>query len=524
MTLLCRYLLVLLLLAVAGTHGSALLQDERDNLPRNKYVLVLDDSHLGTYLHLHNFSISPSREPAFVSTTLLRGPHFSAYTQEQLVDSAETLWSLLETASELIPAKQHAETLLVFCVSEALARFDELRLWPMTERPIPAMEALLNDKAGAQFKLAHNEAQVVSQTDMAKYNWVGMNHLLEELSPGHPGNVAIISLSHLESRITFLPDFERSAPRLRAMASDRPQPPTRLRRPHAASYPILFHKVLPRTGFATISQQIHKSLVRDHLMAETILLQEETFHKETDDIVPIANPVVPNPCISRHEDVDVVLKEDVLLRLRMPAVDPAERASDPVGTYTMSGRGVGDFAACSELVDQHLDSQLTSLLYGPSLKPEIPPIPSSSLILLTGAFADIIEPALFSPKEDILHATTVDKIADLARILCLGGVGLNPSPVWCLELTIVHRLLVTAYGLDGSREVMFGKRLDGVGTMDWTLGFALQAIMDERNEISVEETVLMGEEVVEPTFKLLGQERRLCIGSYRSHKCFGEVV
>nr|GAT47750.1 predicted protein [Mycena chlorophos] len=444
-------------------------------LPTTKYVVVLDASSMNTRLHLYDFAISPSGLPNYKSKKFFRPNDAGLYSYisswpgpRNVTAGAESLRPLIEHAKKLIPAEVHPETLLVLRASEILHAHPA----PWPQRLMQTIHSWLNKTENVPFKLLSDVAQIIERSDHLAYVWAGMNCVL---NPEGNRDVAVITMSRFDTQVAFLPQVELSGYQAAPIQlGDK-------------SYP-LFRTSLPGTDTTRITSQILKSLVRNRTDEE---LEQGHMLASGNGVVP----VVPNPCFARHNEQYVTLEPDVKVLLK----DEDAPANDPVGPYIMSGKGLAEFELCAELVDEHM----RRIPLFNETKAAIPPIPETSRVLLTGAFDAILEPALLSPEASLdaseLHVTTVRKIADLARLFCLGAAARNSGytqflnaynklleerkPSWCLDLTIVHRILVLGYGLDDSREVMFGQKVKGLETTDWTLGVALKAIMDERVEI-----------------------------------------
>ncbi|KAJ7058785.1 nucleoside phosphatase GDA1/CD39 [Mycena amicta] len=406
-----------------------------------QYAVILDAGSTGTRLHIHNFTSSDSDSPAYLSTTFWQSPaNFPLYHYGgRPLEAAESLKPFIEKAMAVVPAAQHSCTPIFLRASYTL-RFHRS---PKPENIMQAVEAWLRVEENSPFRLPDQAVDIMDPLDDTMYSWIAMNHLL---GGGAEADVALLVLSRANSRIAFALPSESGYLGL-ALGSKAYE---------------LYLKAFHGTG-TMLLDRVHESIVSS-------LSPEELQHGYRLAIGPGVVPRVNNPCIARGESE--------YIRLVRPASH--KYVEEP---FVMEGRDGGGFDACSVLVDEQL--RLTETFRDMA---DMPPINASARVLLSGYFNDQLEP-LLRPQEngsDDPIVTTVDQIAQLARVVCSGKEAwedswrTNPQvmPSWCLNLTLVHRLLMKGYRLDGPREVILGPKIRGVDTWDWTLGAAVKVVMD----------------------------------------------
>ncbi|KAJ7058790.1 nucleoside phosphatase GDA1/CD39, partial [Mycena amicta] len=403
-----------------------------------QYAVILEAGVTGTRLHIHNFT-----DLTYLSTTFHQTRHSLYSYSERPKEAAESIRPLIEQAMQIVPVAQHTCTPIFLRASRSM----RLLRQPQREDVMHAVEAFLRDSENSPFRLPDGGVGIMEMAEDTAYTWVTVNHLLGRLNETNPQpDVAVLVLGGSDTQIVFAPSSD--------MDDDQYKYDLRLGQQSYA----LYRRSFANNGLVLLRQRVHEQIV-DSLR----------IHASESEM-----PLVSNPCIARG------LTEYATLRL-------GSRVAPHGESYLMDGGSVGGFDACTTVVDTVLAETFHNA--------HIPAIDASAPVLLLGYFIDRLEPLLrvrHTDEDLTATTTTVDKIAQLARMVCAGPEAwaerfespvvhvLADQPSWCLDITVVHRLLTTGYRLEGTREVMVGKTI-GSGRVDpgWTIGAAVKLIMDD---------------------------------------------
>ncbi|KAF7306241.1 F-box domain-containing protein [Mycena indigotica] len=411
---------------------SALEQEEpslANTAASSRYAIIIDGDSTGTRLHIHNFSSSLQyRSTISYQTAVENSLH--AYA-EQSMNAKEAFQPLIRYAMDVIPADQHACTpLLMRASSRSLRSLGQ----PQRDNLLHSVERILQSRS--PFPVALGSVEIMKPGEDIMFSWVAARHLLED------SNIAVLLLSESDTQLVFEP----------SMGFDDDKYPIRLgNRTHD-----LYRRIFEHNGLRSLRQQVNERVAALVAISGT----------------PTA--VVSNPCIAKDTS------EHMTIRLGSQDRPQGDE-------YLMDGTTIGGYDACSTVVDDVLAKTFHNA--------NILPIDHPTPIWLKRQFTDRIAPLLVDndpEPERGLQAITVDKIAWLARAVCAGPEvwadvwgeseivdRLARMPSWCLDLTIIHRLLTTGYRLDGRREVLVGHGVgDTAKSPTWTIGAAVQLIQN----------------------------------------------
>ncbi|KAF7306240.1 Nucleoside phosphatase GDA1/CD39 [Mycena indigotica] len=413
----------------AAAHLEGLLVEQNDAFspsdpspptPSVRYAVVIEGGSTGTRLHIHAFSVS-SR---YLSTAFYRNaagsgslPSLHTYS-ERPEDVTKSLGPLIEHALDAIPATQHACTPLFMRASAGIRLLSP----PHWDGLLSSVEKFLRDSSVSPFPVPHDGVGIMEPGEDMMYAWIAARHLLQDSN-----DVAILSLGGGNAEVVFEPsvgfdDYKYSL-RLGNRTHD------------------VYRRTFDHTGLHTLRQQVYSHIVGVSHDAR-----------------------ISNPCIAKGKTEYATL---------YPGVYEG-------GTYIMDGTAIGDYEACTTIVDTMLAPTFDNA--------NILIIDPRTQIWLMWYYTDRIQPLL--TEEDDLQTITVGKIAGLAQTVCAGPEAwadvwgaskivdrLSQRPSWCLDLTIIHRVLTNGFRLEAAREVMVGRSVAKTEP-HWTIGAAMQLMQN----------------------------------------------
>ncbi|KAJ7490712.1 nucleoside phosphatase GDA1/CD39 [Mycena latifolia] len=419
-----------------------------------QYGLMLDAGSTGSRIHIYKFNnCGPS--PAYEYEVFkMTQPGLSSFAGRP-TEAAASLDVLMDEAMRVVPAA------LRKCTPVAVKATAGLRLLPGSQSAdiLAAVSAHLRN--AYPFALATNDSDAVAIMDGADegvFAWVTANYLLGTVradTPPKTPTYAVLDLGGASTQIVFAP-----VPDAPLQEGD--------------------HKYELDFGGKK------RVLYQHSYLGYGLMRARVSVHRLVDFMAPplpegtpaAAERVVSNPCLARGTRRAI------------------ELAVPDHGTklVTMDGMDVGGFDACARLVSLVLAKDAVCAVrpcafggvYQPALSEAFPA--DAGRVLLLSYFYDRVAPLVPEPKGGAPLTATVDAIADLARAVCMGKdewrkrwpahtlmAELEGRPEWCLDLTFMHGLLRTGYEFDGSREVMFGKKIADT-ELGWCLGAGIKLV------------------------------------------------
>ncbi|KAF7299581.1 hypothetical protein HMN09_00963400 [Mycena chlorophos] len=416
-----------------------------------QFGLMLDAGSTGSRIHIYKFN-NCGPQPAYeyeVFKMTEPGNGLSSFAGRPKA-AAASLDILMKEAMRVVPPS------LRKCTPVAVRATAGLRLLPGSQSA-DILEAVTNHlRDNYPFALPTTEAvTIMDGADEAVFAWVTANYLLGSMdanaTPKTP-TYAVLDLGGASTQIVFAPTGDA---------------------------PLLEGEHKYELEFAGKT----RTLYQHSYLGYGLMRARASIHRVVDFMGSLhsspTTSVVSNPCLSRDTRRTVEL--------------PAENGSTK--KVTMDGGDVGGFEACSKIVDLVLAKDAVCAVrpcafggvYQPALSEAFPA--SSGSVLLLSYFYDRVAPLVPAPADGTQLTATVDTIADLARSVCRGReewltrwgaqttlmAELEERPEWCLDLTFMHRLLRQGYEFDGSREVMFGKKIAGT-ELGWCLGAGFKLV------------------------------------------------
>ncbi|KAJ7456801.1 nucleoside phosphatase GDA1/CD39, partial [Mycena galericulata] len=414
-----------------------------------QYALIIDAGSTGSRIHIYKFNNcgpSPAYEYEVFKMTRPGLPFFVRDPEA----AAASLDVLLDEAMRVVPAHLHKCTPVVVKATAGLrvlpgSRADDI---------LAAVSAHL--RSAYPFVLPADGVAVVDGADEGVFTWVTANYLLKTVPADTPPDTptfAVLDLWGAGTRIVFEP----------ARGTPLHEGEHKYELEFGGKTHVLYQHSYLGYGLMRARASVHR------LVDSTSPLHDQ----------PAPPALVSNPCLARGTQRTV----DVSENWRAPR------------EVAMDGGDVGGFDACARLVERVLAKDAVCAVspcafggvYQPALSEAFPA--HAGRVLLLSYFYDRVAPLVPKPEKDELITATVDTIAELARTVCAGRdewlprwgtqtklmAELEGRPEWCLDLTFMHGLLRTGYEFDGSREVMFGKKI--VGTeLGWCLGAGIKLV------------------------------------------------
>ncbi|KAJ7174042.1 nucleoside phosphatase family-domain-containing protein [Mycena crocata] len=418
-----------------------------------QYGLMLDAGSTGSRIHVYKFNnCGPS--PAYEYEVFkMTQPGLSSFAGHP-AEAAASLNVLMDEAMRVVPPA------LRKCTPVAVKATAGLRLLPGSQSADILAAVTSHLRTAYPFALPASDADAVAIMDGADegvFAWVTANYLLGTVradTPPKTPTYAVLDLGGASTQIVFAP--VGGAPL------------------HEGE-----HKYdLDFGGKKRVLYQ-HSYLGYGLMRARSSVHRLVDFMAPPHEAVKGKDPVVSNPCLAVGTQRTVELVVD----------------SHTARNVTMDGASVGGFAACQRLVALVLAKDAVCSLrpcsfggvYQPALSEAFPA--DAGKVLLLSYFYDRVAPLVPQPKGDAALTTTVDRIAELAGVVCAGRdewlrqwgtntelmAELEGRPEWCLDLTFMHGLLRTGYEFDGAREVMFGKKIAGT-ELGWCLGAGIKLV------------------------------------------------
>ncbi|KAF7306283.1 hypothetical protein MIND_00419200 [Mycena indigotica] len=424
-----------------------------------QFGLMIDAGSTGSRIHIYKFNNcgpQPVYEyEVFKQTETTKKSGLSSFAGRPEA-AAASLDVLMQEAMRVVPPS------LRKCTPVAVRATAGLRLLPGSQSAdiLAAVTTHLRDNY--PFSLPSKDpVTIMDGADEAVFAWITANYLLGSIradaKPKTP-TFAVLDLGGASTQIVFAP------------VGDAPL--------HEGE-----HKYDLDFGGKTRVLYQHSYLGYGLMQARASIHRVVHFMSSLHHDPPVAahgqDPVISNPCLSR----------ETRRRVELPIDGGAMQ------NFTMDGGDVGGFEACKKIVDLVLAKDAVCTVrpcafggvYQPALSEAFPA--HAGRVLLLSYFYDRVAPLMPKPKGDTQLATTVDEIADLAKVVCKGREGwlprwgaqtalmadLEERPEWCLDLTFMHRLLRNGYEFDGHREVMYGKQIAGT-ELGWALGAGFKLV------------------------------------------------
>ncbi|KAJ7456790.1 nucleoside phosphatase GDA1/CD39, partial [Mycena galericulata] len=414
-----------------------------------QYSLIIDAGSTSSRIHIFKFNnCGPSPAYEYVVFKMTRsGLPFFVRDPEA---AAASLDVLLDEAMRVVPAHLHK------CTPVVVKATAGLRVLPGSRADDILATVSAHLRSAYPFVLPADGVAVVDSADQGVFTWVTANYLLKTVRADTPPDTptfAVLDLWGAGTRIVFEP--ARGAPL------------------HEGE-----HKYELEFGGKT------RVLYQHSYVGYGLMRARASVHRLVDSTSPQHDQPAPpalvsNPCLSRGTQRTV----DVSENWRAPR------------EVVMDGGDVGGFDACARLVERVLAKDAVCAVrpcafggvYQPALSEAFPA--HAGRVLLLSYFYDRVAPLVPKPEKDELITATVDTIAELARVVCAGRdewlsrwgtqtklmADLEGRPEWCLDLTFMHGLLRTGYEFDGSREVMFGKKIADT-ELGWCLGAGIKLV------------------------------------------------
>ncbi|KAJ7506846.1 nucleoside phosphatase GDA1/CD39 [Mycena galericulata] len=403
------------------------------------YAIIIDAGSTGSRIHIYKFNnCGPSPAYEYEVFKMTR-PGLPFFVRDPGA-AAASLDVLLDEAMRVVPAHLHK------CTPVAVKATAGLRVLPGSRADdiLAAVSAHL--RSAYPFVLPADGVAVVDGADEGVFTWVTANYLLKTVCADTPSDTptfAVLDLWGAGTRIVFEP---------------------------ACGVPLHEGEHKYELEFWGKTRVLYQhSYVGYGLMSV-----RASVHRLVDSTSPLHDQPAP-PALR--------------------TVDVSENWRAP-REVVMDGGDVGGFDACARLVERVLAKDAVCAVrpcafggvYQPALSEAFPA--HAGRVLLLSYFHDRIAPLVRKPEEVNEPLTaTVDTIAELARVVCAGRdewlprwgtqtklmAELQERPEWCLDLTFMHGLLRTGYEFDGSREVMFGKKIAGT-ELGWCLGAGIKLV------------------------------------------------
>ncbi|KAJ7506866.1 nucleoside phosphatase GDA1/CD39, partial [Mycena galericulata] len=424
-----------------------------------QYGLMLDAGSTGSRIHIYKFN-NCGPLPAYeyeVFKMTLPGKGLSSFAGRPEA-AAASLDELMDEAMRVVPAH------LRKCTPVAVKATAGLRLLPDSQAAdiLAAVSAHLRNAYPFAIPAAEADAvAVMDGADEGVFAWVTANYLLKTVRADTPPDTptfAVLDLGGASTQIVFEP--ARGAPLHEG----------------EHKYDLEFggkKRVLYQHSY------LGYGLMRARTSVHRLVDFMSTLHERPAPPAG-AEALVSNACLARGTRRTIELAE----------------SGGAMREVAMDGGDVGGFDACARLVALVLAKDAVCAVrpcafggvYQPALSEAFPA--HAGRVLLLSYFYDRVAPLMLKDEEDTEPFTaTVDTIAELARTVCAGRdewlprwgthtelmADLEGRPEWCLDLTFMHELLRTGYEFDGSREVMFGKKIAGT-ELGWCLGAGIKLV------------------------------------------------
>ncbi|KAJ7621947.1 nucleoside phosphatase GDA1/CD39 [Mycena polygramma] len=338
------------------------------------------------------------------------------------------------------------------CTPVAVRATAGLRLLPDSQ-PADILDAVAAHlRAASPFALPDKDAvAIMDGADAGVFAWLTANYLRGIMRPDSPANSETLAVLDLGA--------------------------------------VSVHIVVAPAGGAPLHEDEHKYELdfggRTHVLYEHLFVHRLWPHPRARASAPCRGvhgcgvalrSGINNPCLSHatQRAVESLLEAPPHGRLRTKEV-------------TMVGADVGGYA-CRRIMDLVLPKDTACAVFpcafeGPALSETFPP--SAGCMLLVGYR---IAPLLPHSQKEAEVAVTAGVIAELGGAVCIGReewlrrwgaqtklmAELNGQPEWCLDLTFMHALLTTGYGLADEREVIVVHR-----RFQWTLDAGIRLIGDD---------------------------------------------
>ncbi|KAG2178836.1 hypothetical protein INT43_001682 [Umbelopsis isabellina] len=398
--------------------------------PLIQYAIMIDAGSSGSRIHVYRFNYCKADPELEHEQFVAIKPGLSSYKNDP-VAAAKSLDQLMDEALKTVPTELH------HCTPVAVKATAGLRL--IGQEKADAILKAVQDRIENKYPfpvVAKDGVVLMDGRDEGVYAWITVNYLLGNLKGSRHETAAIFDLGGGSTQIVFEPKFIDTD----QLAEGEHKYQLTFA---GQNYDLYQHSYL---GYGLNS-------ARDTILAE--MIKEWNGQKS-----------VQHPCLPKNRSEKYV-KEDT------------GEEHDLVGT------GAG-YSQCRAVVEKMMNKDAKCSLapcsfsgvYQPSLQDTF----ASHDLYAFSYFYDVTQP-LGMPLE-----FSVGSVREMAENICAENYSLiehvpgavkevQSNPTYCLELTYLHELLKSGYGLPEDRMVKTAKKINDAET-GWSLGASI-AVLDE---------------------------------------------
>ncbi|KAG2180759.1 hypothetical protein INT44_003766 [Umbelopsis vinacea] len=397
--------------------------------PLIQYALMIDAGSSGSRIHVYRFNYCKADPELEDEVFVPIKPGLSTYKNDPMA-AAKSLDQLLEVALKTVPKELH------HCTPIAVKATAGLRaIGP--EKADDILKAVQNHlEHDYPFPIVKKDGVVVMEgRDEGVYAWITVNYLLGNLKGSRHETAAIFDLGGGSTQIVFEPKY---------LDTDRMAEGEHKYQLNFAgqSYDLYQHSYL---GYGL-------NYARDTIKEEMVNAWDQ-------------HSSVQHPCLFKNYTETFKRKDE--------------------SEVTLVGTGAGH-TQCRGVVEKMMNKNAKCALspcsfngvYQPSLQDTF----ASHDLFAFSYFYDITQP-LGMPTE-----FSVGSVREMAENICaenFSGIEHHPgaveavhaNPNYCLELTYLHELLRSGYGIPDERMVKTAQKINDVET-GWSLGASI-AVLDE---------------------------------------------
>ncbi|KAJ7634810.1 nucleoside phosphatase GDA1/CD39 [Roridomyces roridus] len=421
-----------------------------------QYGLVIDAGSTGSRIHIYKFNNCGSSPAYEYEVFKMTQPGLSSYAGRP-ADAAASLDVLMEEAMRVVPQA------LRKCTPVIVKATAGLRLLPGSQATDILAAVFKHLHTSYPFALPANDTDAVAVMDGADegvFAWVTANYLLGTVladTPPQTPTFAVLDLGGASTQIVFAPG-------------------------EAAPLQEGEHKYELEFGGKK------RTLYQHSYLGYGLMRARHSVHRVVEFMSGLYGPL-PSTSGTEVRLSNACLARGTTRQVSLPEKNGQEKL------VVMDGGNVGGFDACSRIVSLVLAKDAVCAVppcafggvYQPALSEAFPA--TAGRVLLLSYFYDRVAPLMPMLEGATQLTATVDTIADLAKVVCNGRDAwqkrwgkqpvlmqeLEGRPEWCLDLTFMYGLLRTGYEFDGTREVMFGKKIGGT-ELGWCLGAGIKLV------------------------------------------------